>query len=460
MVGNYAPFTMVGVHYIMSKRSQTTGVPKSTPKKPQSAGNEVSNKGSVTPEYRSKAEREAEIQRRILIGAGIILVAVVVIIVAAFVSEQFIVPNQAVASVNGENISVSEFQKRVRLERYLLYTQLSNVYSTLQSFGMSDEQINQQLAQEPYNTMMNEYNVPDQLGNRVINTMVDDTLVRQLAAERGITVSDAQIDAQIDKFMGFDPEAILAAGQEPTATTEPTVTPTPFVSPTPSPTPTNTPTPEFTATPELTATPTVTPFPTIPPTATLSATEQYVQYQDNLVGVLRDIRTNANVSEADLRTYFEISTLRQALEDDVTSDLTLMTPHVDARHILVGTEEEALGIVAALENGESFADLAKAVSLDTGSGSRGGELGWAPIFNYVKPFADAVTTAEIGVIVGPVQSDFGFHIIQVRAREDREVTQSQLDTAKNNAFDQWLTDQRAAQQDNIEIFDIWTQYIP
>ncbi|MCA9915240.1 MAG: peptidylprolyl isomerase, partial [Anaerolineae bacterium] len=222
----------------------------------------------------------------------------------------------------------------------------------------------------------------------------------------------------------------------------------------------NTPTPEFTATPELTATPPVTPFPTIPPTATLSATEQYVQYQDNLVGVLRDIRTNANVSEADLRTYFEISTLRQALEDDVTSDLILMTPHVDARHILVGTEEEALDIVAALQNGESFADLAKAVSLDTGSGSRGGELGWAPIFNYVKPFADAVTTAEIGVIVGPVQSDFGFHIIQVRAREDREVTQSQLDTAKNNAFDQWLTDQRAAQQDNIEIFDIWTQYIP
>jgi parvulin-like peptidyl-prolyl isomerase len=444
----------------MSKRSQTTGVPKNAPKKPQSAATEKQDQNKLTPEYQSKAEREARIQRWVLIGAGILLAAVVIILIAAFVSEQFLVPNQAVASVNSDTITVTQFQKRVRLERYLLYNQLSSIYSTLQSFGMTDEQINQQLAQEPYNTMLNEYNVPDQLGNRVINTMVEDALVRQLAAERGITVTDAEIDNAINDFMGFDPEAILAAGQEPTATLEPTVTPTPFVSPTPSPTPTVTPTPEFTATPELTATPTLTPFPTIPPTATLSATEQYVQYQDNLVEVLRSIRTNATIGDSDIREYFEVTALRKALEDDVTSDLTLVTPHVNARHILVTTEEEAQDILTALQNGENFADLAKAVSLDTGSGASGGELGWAPLFNYVKPFADAAATAEIGAFVGPVQSEFGYHIIQVRAREDREVTQAELDSAKSNQFSQWLSDQREAQQDNIQIFDIWTQYIP
>ncbi|MCA9912943.1 MAG: hypothetical protein KC496_06325, partial [Anaerolineae bacterium] len=65
-----------------------------------------------------------------------------------------------------------------------------------------------------------------------------------------------------------------------------------------------------------------------------------------------------------------------------------------------------------------------------------------------------------GAFVGPVQTDFGYHIIQVRGREDREVTQSQLDSAKNNEFSQWLTDQRDAEQDNIQIYDIWTQYVP
>ncbi|MCB9451943.1 MAG: peptidylprolyl isomerase [Anaerolineaceae bacterium] len=438
----------------MSKRSQTTGVPKNAPKKSPAAANENQGKQKLKPEYHSRAEREAEIQRRILIGAGIILALVVIILLGAFVVEQFVVPNQAVASVNGETISVSEFQKRVRLERYFLVNQLNSIINTMQSFGMSQDQINQQLTQEPYNTMLNEYNIPDQLGNRVLNTMIDDVLVRQLAAEREITVSDADVQAQIDQYVGYDPEAILAAGQEPTATIEPTVTPTPFVSPTPSPTPTITPTLEFTTTP------TSTPFATIPPTATLSGTEEYNQAQDNIRLAFTELRTQASIGDSDIRAYFEIVALRQALQDDVTSDLTLTTPFANTRHILVATEEEAQDVLTALQNGGSFSDLARAVSLDTGSGASGGELGWAPIFNYVKPFADAISTAEIGAFVGPVQTDFGYHIIQVRGREDREVTQSQLDSAKNNEFSQWLTDQRDAEQENIQIFDIWTQYVP
>ena len=50
------------------------------------------------------------------------------------------------------------------------------------------------------------------------------------------------------------------------------------------------------------------------------------------------------------------------------------------------TEEEANDIINALNAGESFAELAKSVSTDTGSGAKGGELGWQPATTYVKEF--------------------------------------------------------------------------
>ncbi|MCA9912968.1 MAG: peptidylprolyl isomerase, partial [Anaerolineae bacterium] len=114
----------------------------------------------------------------------------------------------------------------------------------------------------------------------------------------------------------------------------------------------------------------------------------------------------------------------------------------------------------ALAAGESFADLARARSIDTGSGARGGELDWAPVARYVPEFQDAVLNAPIGEIVGPVETDFGFHIIQVRAREDREVEGSELDTIRQAEFSLWMSDLRAANEENITINDNWPNYLP
>ena len=58
-----------------------------------------------------------------------------------------------------------------------------------------------------------------------------------------------------------------------------------------------------------------------------------------------------------------------------------------------------------------------------------------PSSNYVTEFADAVKTAEIGALVGPVKTQFGYHIIQVRAREDREMSDSDYEQALNTEFD-------------------------
>lgn len=85
-----------------------------------------------------------------------------------------------------------------------------------------------------------------------------------------------------------------------------------------------------------------------------------------------------------------------------------------AAHILVKTEEEAKDLKAKLDAGGNFADLAKTASIDTGSGAAGGDLGWFGLGMMVKPFEDAVVAAEVGKVAGPIQTDFGWHLILVQ----------------------------------------------
>lgn len=83
------------------------------------------------------------------------------------------------------------------------------------------------------------------------------------------------------------------------------------------------------------------------------------------------------------------------------------------RHILVEKEEDAKAIIAKLDKGEKLADLAKQ-SKDTGSRDKGGDLGWSPASNYVKPFAEALVALKKGEHTKqPVKSDFGYHVIQL-----------------------------------------------
>ena len=94
-----------------------------------------------------------------------------------------------------------------------------------------------------------------------------------------------------------------------------------------------------------------------------------------------------------------------------------------ARHILVATEEEALDVIAKLDNGADFAALAQEISTDMGSAVDGGNLGYFALngdttSKMVTEFADAVRAQEIGIHSStPVQSQYGYHIILVEDRE-------------------------------------------
>jgi foldase protein PrsA len=109
-------------------------------------------------------------------------------------------------------------------------------------------------------------------------------------------------------------------------------------------------------------------------------------------------------------------------------------------HILVAAEADANEILGLLKNGGEFAQLAKDRSTDTDTVTDGGDLGCAPKGSFVAEYEDAVLAAHTGDVVGPVKTEFGYHIIRV----DKEYGLQPFDTLRESiastlaAQDGWL----------------------
>ncbi len=113
---------------------------------------------------------------------------------------------------------------------------------------------------------------------------------------------------------------------------------------------------------------------------------------------------------------------------------------VCSAHILVATDEEATAVQARLDAGEDFAAVATEVSLDPGSGAQGGDLGCSSPAQYVPEFADATVNGEIGVVLEPVQTQFGFHLIRVDSRTEattEQLTEALSDLRLSEVVDAW-----------------------
>lgn len=89
-----------------------------------------------------------------------------------------------------------------------------------------------------------------------------------------------------------------------------------------------------------------------------------------------------------------------------------MAKQVRAAHILVEREDKALELLGRINAGENFADLAKKFS-KCPSGRQGGDLGWFGRGQMVKEFENAAFDGKKGAVVGPVRTEFGYHLIKI-----------------------------------------------
>lgn len=91
-----------------------------------------------------------------------------------------------------------------------------------------------------------------------------------------------------------------------------------------------------------------------------------------------------------------------------------------ARHILVASKDQAEQVIKKLKGGAKFEDLAKSQSTDTGSKNNGGDLGWFTTSRMVPPFANAVKGMKKGDISEPVQTQYGWHVIELVDTRDAQ----------------------------------------
>ena len=128
-----------------------------------------------------------------------------------------------------------------------------------------------------------------------------------------------------------------------------------------------------------------------------------------------DFAGDIEVTDEALESYYEQEQFRFQTEDDRRPS-----------HILIGsieedpeTEARAADVLARLDAGESFEDLAAELSEDPGTSGQGGDLGW--LSRGTGAFQDAVFDMEIGEIRGPVKSEFGYHVIRLDDIREGEV---------------------------------------
>lgn len=402
----------------------------------------------------ARLERERRQTQLIKIIAIVVVVSVALILGYGYLDISVLQKLQPVVEVNGEKITTKEFQGRVQIQRNQLVNQYFEFQQYQQYFGMD---VNLQLEQ-----IQMALNDPTTVGQQVIDAMIQEALIRQEAERRGIRVSDEEIETFRREQFRYFPEG----------TYTPTVTPTEvdivyptlsaeqkkLVSVTPPPTQTPPSTPLPTSSPTLTATPTTesTPVPTSTPlpTATPYTLEGYQgQYATALAGFVE-----TGINEAQYERLFENELLRKKLYEAVTTDIPMEGEQVWVRHILVADEQSAKGVLERLEKGEDFAVLAQEISTDTSTASEGGDLGWFGKGQMVPAFEEAAYALKIGEVSDPVQSSYGWHIIQLLGRATLPRTASEYEQARATAFDEFLAKLR--EDAEVTIFDYWKERTP
>lgn len=370
---------------------------KQTPR--PAAGKQVLSKRQL-----SKKEREERQKRLVIVFAAVTVAAVLLVLAFGFYQEYIAKPSAPVATVNGKPISTRDYQAMVRYRRFEQASMIARLQNQLSLLDPTAE--DQQFLVEYFQSQIQQLQEnASSLPIDVLDEMIDDELIRQEASARNITVTADELQEDIEQQFGY-------------IRNPPTPTPTPI-----------------TTTLETDVTPT-------PTEAPMTLEEFQQNYNQYVVAV----RQNANLSETAFRRLFESSLYSAKLQEALAEEVPLTAEQVHARHILVATEEEANDVLARLEGGEDFAALAEELSEDTGSAEEGGDLGWFPRGLMVTEFEEAAFALEPGQTSDPVQTAYGYHIINVIERDaNRLLDESILEQKKASALQDWLAEQRQSE---------------
>ena len=422
--------------------------------------------------------RDRERNRKTMLWVGGTLAAVLLLVLIGVVAEFVLKPNSAVATVGDTQIVTRDYRKRIYLQRaqlqsqYVRLQQLESQFGGQSVFASQLSQIEGQLAS------------PFALGVNVLDTMIEEVVLNEEAAARGIAVTDEEVEEALREEIAAAENAVTAP--QATSTAEMVVELTTTAE---SWTPTPTATIDISATDTISATAVA---PTPEPPATLAVLTDEV-YQEGLTNLKENLQDIGGVSLVEYREIVRNRLLSDKLAEVVGDELVESTaPQVNARHILLReilplpepteipegeptpeptatatdvpegeptptatasprTLDETRALAEELRqrilDGEDFADIAAEYSEDLSNADNGGDLGWFGSGQMVPPFEEAAFELEVGEISEPVETDFGIHLIEMIERdEEREKDESTLDQERRQAYQNWIQEQILARE--------------
>lgn len=368
-----------------------------------------------------RVEREQRLNRIITFSTIGVLAVIVIVILVGVIQEAFITPNVTIATVRGEEIKVADFQARVRMQRAVLISDFQRIQSQFQT--AADPSLQQQ-----YLSFVAQYESqldPASVGQLILNQMIDDILIKQEAQSRDIEVTEEEVTEMLNTIFGYFPNGY------------PTFTPAPTIEPS-----------EDGEEVEI---------PSIPEPTSITE-EEYNQLLDDYFDSFGEFGVNEEV----LLSIFEAELYREKLSEVLAEGITQEEDQVNARHILVADLETAESVLERLDNGETWEDLAFELSLDTSNSAFGGDLGWFTEGTMVQEFNDAAFGGEVGAIVGPVETQFGFHLIDILGHEVRPLPEDQLNYRVSLALTDLITQIKGPAEiaEQIVLIEDWVKYSP
>jgi peptidyl-prolyl cis-trans isomerase C len=368
-------------------------------------------------------------------------------------------PNQTLATVGAVSISRQDYWKSRAIG---LYEQAMQYQDFAQFVGPDQQGQYLALAQQSLAQLPTVWGSTD-VDPASLQKMVDDQIYLQGMDDLGLDMSEDEIRTfALNRFappgaplIAPSPTATLTAERAAMATsTAAALFATPLASPVAA-TPvagTSVASTPVASSPSLATpvagTPGATPLAIAPtaPAATPNPAEARATAEAGFAQFADQVFPLAHLSQEDYERLVAAPALaRQKVGDALAATVGQSAPQVRAAHILLPTREEAeVARARVTEDGEDFATVARELSIDEASAANGGELGWFTREEMVAPFAEAAFALEPGAISEPVESEFGWHVIQVQERDpERPLTDLQINRLQQTAEERWLAEQRA-----------------
>ena len=391
----------------------------------------------TTKKHLARAERE-RIQSRWLMGITIAIAVVAIGVLGyGWFESTYVQPKKTIAIVNDVTITKGEFSGRVRILQRELIGQL-NSYVQMEQFFASDPQTIESI-RELQNQIQTQLAYPEITGQVVINSMIREILVRQEAERMDVHVLPEDVAREIQVSFGFYPNGTPTP--IPTLTPDATLMaqiPTAFA-PTEGPSPTST-------LPQ-------TPNPTVTPYVLEAYEEDYAQFLDSL--------SDFEISESDFMAYVEGQLLEEKLREQFQPEIDTVTEQVLIQHIFTLDEETAQVALEQLESGEVWDDVLKEYSEDPSSQESSGDLGWNTLNDLVAFLGQMGITAfaaPVMEVIGPIESQQGWHLLRVIDRQDREISQDAQQEAVDSAFEAWIYELNVDAE--ITVIEDWQDHLP